>query len=158
MKRKITFLSIILILTFAGLLLWNPPWIKTNSGVATATEVTVYRSPTCGCCENYASYLERKGFAVNLVETNNMNWIKTRYAVPRHLESCHTTVVGDYVVEGHIPVEVIHKLLTEKPAVAGIAMPGMPSGSPGMPGAKTDSFRIYSFDEKGHPWNLFMEM
>ncbi|MEE4377138.1 MAG: DUF411 domain-containing protein [Candidatus Competibacteraceae bacterium] len=159
MKQKILYLSIFLLLAFTGLLIWNPPWIQKNPGLATAAQaVTVYRSPTCGCCENYADYLEGKGFKVDLIETNDLDRIKAKYGIPSHFKSCHTTVMGDYVVEGHIPVEVVHKLLDEKPAVAGIAMPGMPSGSPGMPGAKREKFRVYSFDAKGNQLDVFAEM
>jgi hypothetical protein len=121
------------------------------SGVTSvsAQALTVYKSPTCGCCANYIAYLRRNGFRVETVETEDMSAIKTEHGIPYDMESCHTTVMGDYVVEGHIPVEVMYKLLEEKSAVSGIAMPGMPAGSPGMPGAKRGAFIIHQMTEAG---------
>lgn len=110
---------------------------------------TVYRSATCGCCANYITYLRRAGVKVEEKITADMTAIKKQFGVPEELTSCHTTRLGDFTVEGHIPVEAIQKLLAEKPTVAGIALPQMPSGSPGMPGAKYGTFDIYSFASSG---------
>ena len=107
-------------------------------------KVTLYKSQSCGCCAGYASALERQGFNVETVPTSNMAAIKDKYDVPSNMGSCHTAVIGDYFVEGHVPFEAIEKLLQEKPAIDGIALPGMPSGSPGMPGSKTEKWTIYS--------------
>ena len=112
-------------------------------------EIVVYKSPNCGCCGNYAKYLSKEGFNVKVVNEIDMTTIKEKYNIPVDLESCHTTVVGDYVVEGHIPVEGIAKLMTEKPDIKGIAMPNMPSGSPGMPGPKQGPFVVYELTEDG---------
>ncbi len=106
-------------------------------------KIVVYKSPTCGCCEAYSSYLKSKDIAVDVQNVADLNVIKERFNIPLNLQSCHTMEVGEYVVEGHVPLEVIEKLLTEKPDIGGIAMPGMPSGSPGMPGPKTAPFTIY---------------
>lgn len=95
-------------------------------------EAIAYRSPTCGCCENYEEYLTRHGFAVESEVTDDLDPVKERYGIPPDAESCHTVIVGNYVVEGHVPVEAIQKLLDEQPDVDGIALPGMPSNSPGM--------------------------
>lgn len=118
--------------------------------------VTVYKTATCGCCGNYVTYLERSGFDVEAVNVPSLGDIKTQYSIPADMQSCHTTVIGDYVVEGHIPVEAISKLLAEKPAIRGIAMPGMPSGSPGMPGPK-EPFLIYELNDGGKG-PLFIEL
>ena len=112
-------------------------------------EIVIYKSPNCGCCGNYAKYLSREGFNVKVVDEIDMTKIKEKYNIPTELESCHTTVVGDYVVEGHIPAEGIVKLMTEKPDIKGIAMPNMPSGSPGMPGPKQGPFVVYELTEDG---------
>jgi len=109
----------------------------------------VHKSATCGCCANYISYLKNEGFAVTAENHIDMGLIKEQYHVPNGLESCHTAVIDGYVVEGHIPVASIAKLLSESPQVAGIALPGMPAGSPGMGGSKIDSFAVYSFSEIG---------
>lgn len=112
-------------------------------------KAVVYRSPNCDCCGNYVSYLKKKGFEVEIKSVVSTSEIQKQYGVPNNLSSCHTTVIGDYAIEGHVPVEAIAKLLEEKPAIRGTALPGMPSGSPGMPGPKRGAFSIYSFKEDG---------
>lgn len=127
-----------------------------DSALFKGQAVTVYKTVTCGCCGNYVTYLERNGMEVEAVNVPSLGDIKKQYNIPADMQSCHTTVVGDYVVEGHIPVEAISKLLAEKPAIRGIAMPGMPSGSPGMPGPK-EPFLIYELTETGKG-SLFLEL
>ncbi len=119
-----------------------------SSGI-TGQEVTVYKTSTCGCCHVYAQYLKKEGMRVSEVDVADLNSIKHQYGIPTEMESCHTSIVGDYVIEGHIPVAVIEKLLTEKPDIQGIALPGMPAGSPGMPGAKTSVWTIFALNNDG---------
>lgn len=107
-------------------------------------KVTVYKSPTCGCCAGYVSYLENYGWEVEVVEDVNMLEIKERYNIPSEVESCHTMVMGDYAVEGHVPMSVLRKLLEESPDIDAIALPDMPAGSPGMPGFKNKEWDIHS--------------
>jgi len=117
---------------------------------ALVSEITVFRSPTCGCCGKWIEHAEAAGFQVKDEVTEDMSAIKQTYGVPQSLTSCHTTVVGDYVVEGHIPAEDVQRLLTEKPDIAGIAVPGMPIGSPGMEsGDYTEPYTVFSFTESG---------
>jgi hypothetical protein len=111
--------------------------------------VTLYKSPNCGCCSGHAEALEAVGFAVIIEETEDVNLIKQTHNIPLGGESCHTLVIGDYVVEGHVPLEAIEKLLTEKPDIAGIGLPGMPIGTPGMPGRKTASYEVYQLSAAG---------
>lgn len=111
--------------------------------VAQTREATVYKDPNCGCCAAYVHYLEQNGFKVTVRNTPNLTAIKRQHGVPEPLEGCHTTLVGGYVVEGHVPVTVLNKLLAEKPAIKGISLPGMPEGSPGMSGTKQEPFTIY---------------
>jgi hypothetical protein len=106
-------------------------------------QATLYKNPQCGCCEAYADYLRENGFAVTVEPTHDLPLIKRQYGVPAPLEGCHTTLVEGYVVEGHVPVSTLIRLLTEKPAIKGISLPGMPAGSPGMFGEKTEPFTIY---------------
>ena len=121
-------------------------------------EVTIYKSQSCGCCGLYSKYLESKGkLNINVVNMQDLSSIKTKYEVPSILESCHTTIIGDYFVEGHVPLEAIEKLMEEKPDIKGIGMPGMPSGSPGMPGAKNGYFTIYSVNKDGSQ-DVFMTL
>jgi len=110
---------------------------------------TVYRSATCGCCANYITYLRRQGVKVDEKISDDMDAVKRQYGVPTELSSCHTTIIDGYTVEGHIPVEAIGKLLAERPALVGIALPRMPSGSPGMPGTKYGTFDIAGFVTSG---------
>ncbi len=120
-----------------------------NATVAfAATDVTVYKSPTCGCCEKYVEYLRKNGYAVNAVNESNMDGIKKRYGVA-HAASCHTALVGGYVVEGHVPVHAIHKLLKDKPDLIGISAPGMPMNSPGMGEMKKGTLTIYAIPRNG---------
>lgn len=118
--------------------------------VALAQELTVFRSPTCGCCGQWIEHMEAAGFQVQDNLTEDMNAVKTQYGVPANLASCHTTLADGYVVEGHIPAEDVQRLLAEKPDVAGIAVPGMPIGSPGMEsGDYVEPYTVFSFTESG---------
>ena len=108
---------------------------------------TIYKSPTCGCCVGFTGILKREGYTVNIESTEDMSVIKEKYGIPREMESCHTTIIDGYVIEGHVPMEILDKLLSEKPAIDGIALPNMPSGSPGMPGPKRAPFTIYQITD-----------
>lgn len=112
-----------------------------------APSVTVYSSPTCECCGEYEKYLEAEGFKVESVKTEGYAGIKEGLGIPQDMWSCHTVMVDEYYVEGHVPVEAIWKLVEEQPQIDGIALPGMPSGSPGMAGIKAQPFTIYSVVE-----------
>jgi hypothetical protein len=111
---------------------------------------TLYKNPACTCCETYADYLRENGFVVRVEPTHDLPLLKRQYDVPAPLEGCHTTLVESYVVEGHVPVAAILRLLSEKPAIRGISLPGMPPGSPGMFGEKTEPFTIYEISD-GEP-------
>ena len=117
-----------------------PNVLKTGSD-----PVQLYKSMQCGCCGVYVNYLKNAvGDRIQVTDVTNIAETKNQYHIPKDMESCHTTVIGDYVIEGHVPIEAINKLLSEKPNIVGIAMPGMPSGSPGMPGSKSGDFVIYA--------------
>lgn len=148
---KYSYLILIALIVLAGAYFGVRQFQKANFlTIAPGMEkAVVYKSPTCGCCQNYVSYLSGLGFDVEVVNTNDMDAIKAKYGVPSDLESCHTTIIGDYFVEGHVPGEAIQKLMSELPSIKGIAMPGMPSGSPGMPGAKTGAFKISAVSDEG---------
>jgi hypothetical protein len=116
---------------------------------ATPTRATLYKNPQCDCCEGYAAYLRQNDFEVDVKPTNDLAEISRKAGVPPELEGCHTMFVDDYVVDGHVPVKVIRRLLSERPAIAGITLPGMPTGSPGMTGRKTGPFKIYAVSKDG---------
>lgn len=118
-------------------------------------QATLYKNPQCTCCEGYAQYLEKNGFQVDVKPTNDLAEISRTAGVPEALEGCHTMFVGGYVVDGHVPIEVIRRLLAEKPAIAGITLPGMPSGSPGMDGPKTGTWIVYAVTKDSNPPQIF---
>lgn len=122
--------------------------IATTSRTADAT-ITVYKSPTCGCCSKWVDHLRAAGFDVETSDVDNLGPVKAHFGVGRELASCHTAVIGDYVIEGHVPADVIGRLLAERPAVKGLAVPGMPVGSPGMEGSYREPYSILAFDERG---------
>ena len=111
---------------------------------AETLHATLYKNPQCSCCEGYAAYLRNNGFAVDVKATNDLAQISLKAGVPERLQGCHTMFINGYVVDGHVPVKTIRKLLAEKPAIAGITLPGMPTGSPGMVGKKKGPFTIYA--------------
>jgi hypothetical protein len=113
------------------------------------TPMVVYKDPNCGCCHNWVEIMTQSGFEVSVTDTANMAAIKTRYGVPAKAGSCHTAIVGGYVIEGHVPADLIRKVLKEKPPVKGLAVPGMPMGSPGMEGARKDAYDVLTFDRMG---------
>jgi len=117
-------------------------------------DVTLYKSPNCGCCVKYVEYLKANGFAVKAYDQADMDGIKKRYGVTR-VASCHTALVQGYVVEGHVPVGAIRKLLKEKPAIAGISVPGMPLNSPGMGEMKKGTLTVYSIPKDGAAPKVF---
>ncbi|EGV49836.1 DUF411 domain-containing protein [Candidatus Endoriftia persephone] len=116
---------------------------------AKAADVVVYKSPTCGCCKGWVSHLKENGYTVEVHNQRNMNPVKAELGVPRHLQSCHTAKVGEYVIEGHVPADVIARLLKEKPSIKGLAVPGMPMGSPGMEGPREDPYDVVTFQANG---------
>lgn len=111
--------------------------------------MTVHKSPLCGCCGDYVAILRQLGAQVTVVDTQDTASVKRSLGLPMNTWSCHTTVVAGYAVEGHVPLEAIERLLFERPRVDGIALPGMPAGSPGMNGAKTAPFQVVAFDQTG---------
>jgi hypothetical protein len=111
--------------------------------------ITVYKDPGCECCARWVKHLSSNGFAPAVHDVANMDEIKRTMRVPVALQSCHTAVVGRYVVEGHVPADLIKKLVAEKSTALGLAAPGMPMGSPGMEGPTKDKYDIIAFDASG---------
>ncbi len=113
--------------------------------------VTVYKTPTCGCCAKWVDHLRESGFEVKTTDLEDVTPMKEQLGVPSRLGSCHTAVVDGYVVEGHVPAEDVKRLIEEKPDVTGIAVPGMPIGSPGMEveGRPAERYEVYAFDKRG---------
>ncbi len=116
---------------------------------AAAQAAEVFLTPTCGCCSKWTDHLEAAGFKVTRVIRADIDAVPARQRVPASLRSCHTAVIGKYLVEGHVPADVIQKMLKERPAIAGIAVPGMPMGSPGMEGPNPQRYTIVAFQADG---------
>lgn len=123
---------------------------KSDSGTETVS-VTMYKNPGCECCTKWADHLEANGFEVTEEPTPKLQAIKAQYDIPYDMASCHTAVIGDYIVEGHVPAANIKSLLAGKPDAVGLAVPGMPIGSPGMevPGRAPEAYNVYLFKEDG---------
>ena len=122
-------------------------------------KAALYKNPDCGCCDDYASYLKGHDFAVDIVETPELDKFRAQKGVPKDLAGCHTMLVEGYVVEGHVPVKAIERMLSQKPKIVGISLPGMPAGSPGMTGKKEKPFTVYAFAGQpgGKPQVYFVE-
>ncbi|NRB28759.1 MAG: DUF411 domain-containing protein, partial [Roseibacillus sp.] len=122
----------------AALFLGDPTW-------ADSSEVKVYKTPTCGCCSRWVEHLEANGFSVETQELPDLTTLKLSNGIPRPLSSCHTAFVRGYVIEGHVPAQDIERLLKQRPAVAGLTVPGMPIGSPGMEGPNPKRYEVLTF-------------
>lgn len=116
---------------------------------AAGTAMLVYKDPGCACCENWVNLMTRAGFEVSVRNTTDMNPIKKRYHVTEALISCHTALVGGYVIEGHVPADLIRKVLAEKPKLVGLTVPGMIVGTPGMEGSPRQRYAVLAFDAAG---------
>lgn len=118
-----------------------------------APTMEVFKSPTCGCCSKWVDHIREGGFTVKVTDLSDdaLASLKEKHGIPRTAQSCHTGLVGGYVVEGHVPVDEVHRLLKERPAITGIAVGGMPTGSPGMevPGRRAQTYNVVTFDKQG---------
>lgn len=127
-------------------------WDKeTEADYSGTTEMTVYRSPTCGCCGVWVDHAQKHGFKIEDIKTDEMEALKQKHNIPPELASCHTTIIDGYVMEGHIPADDIKRFLAEKPDnMVGLAVPGMPIGTPGMEAKDIKQpFQVLAFNDKG---------
>lgn len=133
--------------TLAALTLATAPGLAQRP----APTVQVYKSPTCGCCANWVKHLQQHGFRTQVTEMDDVAGIKAQHRIPARAQSCHTAIVDGYVLEGHVPAADVQRLLKERPAVVGLAVPGMPIGSPGMevPNVKPQAYDVVAFDKQG---------
>jgi hypothetical protein len=129
----------------------SAPQAGQTAAPAQGTRMVVYKTPSCGCCRAWVDHVQAAGFAVEVRDMPDVAPVKHEHGLPGHLASCHTAIVDGYVVEGHVPADVIRRMLAERPQVAGIAVPGMPVGSPGMevPGGRKDPYDIIAFSKDG---------
>jgi hypothetical protein len=124
----------------------DTPDIESTQALPT---VLVYKTPSCGCCNGWVEHMEAAGFTVDARNVTDIMSVKLDAGVPTPMSSCHTALIDGYVVEGHVPAEQVKGLLADRPEVAGIAVPGMPTGSPGMGGPNARPYQVYSFETDG---------
>lgn len=112
--------------------------------------MTVYKSPSCGCCKSWVTHMQGAGFTVKVIDMDDLTAVKKNAGVPQKLQSCHTALVGAYVIEGHVPADLVKKMLNQKPQITGLAVAGMVTGSPGMEmGESKDPYDVIAFDRTG---------
>ena len=130
-----------------GTALWRRGTFR--SAQSAAKPITVYASPSCECCHKWVKHLKDNGFDVRVENVDDVTVQKRKLGVPETLWSCHTATVAGYVIEGHVPADLIQKALSERPNIAGLSAPGMPNGSPGMEGTGKDTYEIVAFTKDG---------
>src|SRR5262245_39307211 len=140
-----------LIVGMTGVLLLSAAVVGQQQAKPKLIPMSVYKSPSCGCCSKWVDYMRKNGFDPKVQDVDNIGALKLKLGVREDVSSCHTTEVGGYIVEGHVPVESVQRLLKERPKIAGIAVPGMPAGSPGMevPGGRKDPYNVLAFTSDG---------
>jgi len=111
--------------------------------------ITVHKDPTCGCCSGWVEHLQKAGFGTKVLDAKDLDAVKKRLGVPDELAACHTAQLAGYVIEGHVPAVALRRLLAEKPKAAGLAVPGMPVGSPGMEGGPPEKYDVVLFGPQG---------
>ena len=126
-----------------GLAATTPAFADESSGQA-----VLYKNPECSCCESYANYLRENGFEVTVKPTHDLATMSRAAGIPDDFEGCHLTLIDDYVISGHVPVATVNRLLSERPDIKGVTLPGMPLGSPGMGGTMTAPLTIYEIGEE----------
>jgi hypothetical protein len=140
----------IFVAAFIGVLAAPSPIVSAQSSGQPVMEV--YKSPTCGCCSKWVEHVRQHGFTARVTDLDDraLDALKAKQGVPRTAQSCHTALISGYAIEGHVPAADVKRLLKEKPAVAGLAVAGMPVGSPGMevPG-RSQAYNVITFDKKG---------
>jgi len=146
----------------AGVLLVFSPSTQAGEQTSPSTtaerpEIVVFKSPYCGCCGGWAEHMEAEGYVVSTRDMADLEFVKKAAGVPDELQSCHTAIIDGYTIEGHVPASAIDQLLRERPAVKGLAVPGMPIGSPGMEGPDPEAYNVMSFDEAGRS-SVFMHL
>ena len=152
MKSKTFIFLALLVIGIAGSVIWliiNDYNERQDNMATSVTEAVMYKNSGCQCCDKWATYMGRYGYNISIQPVSNMPEIKDKFYIPSDMESCHTTLIDGYVVEGHVPVEDINRLLKEDPEAVGIAAPGMPSSSPGMNTSLNDPYDVFIIDEGG---------
>jgi len=137
-----------ILIVLLPLMVWAP--FQSAGAGALNPKITVYKSRFCGCCKNWSRYLGERGFIVTEKPVEHLGPLKKKFGIPRRFSACHTATAGGYVIEGHVPLEDIKRLLHERPDIRGLAVRGMPKGAPGMEGAaKKGAFKVMAIRKDG---------
>ena len=149
LKKNLIKLTVPIVLIFSFFYIFNFVTDKKDAlaNINNKQIVEVFKTPSCGCCYGYVLFLEEEKFEVKQTDMRSLHTIKQKYNIPVEMQSCHTTIMGKYFIEGHVPFEAVNKLLKEQPDIDGIALPGMPIGTPGMPGDKDEPYVIYQLKD-----------
>ena len=149
LKKNLIKLTVPIVLIFSFFYILNFVTDKKDAfaNINNKQIVEVFKTPSCGCCYGYVLFLEEEKFEVKQTDMRSLHTIKQKYNIPVEMQSCHTTIMGKYFIEGHVPFEAVNKLLKEQPDIDGIALPGMPIGTPGMPGDKDEPYVIYQLKD-----------
>ena len=152
MNKNYLYLAIIVgLVGVLGYQIWNISTRDTGTPTSmNAQEVVMYKNPGCQCCTGWAGHMERAGFSVTETPTDQLAAIKLEQGIPYTMGSCHTAIVNGYVIEGHVPVADVKRLLSEKPDAKGLAVPGMPAGSPGMESPNPEPYKVYLIGKDGN--------
>jgi len=152
MKPKKFFTYASLIIFIAGGAIWyiiDDYYAKQGASPTAKADVVMYKNEGCQCCDKWAQYMEGSGYSVETVADQDMYGVKAEKGIPQDMGACHTAIVGDYVVEGHVPAEDVRRLLREQPDAKGLVVPGMPASSPGMNTAFNEPFKVYLLKDDG---------
>jgi len=152
MKPRKFFVYASLIILVAGGAIWyiiSDYYARQGSSPATKADIVMYKNSGCQCCDKWAQYMEGSGYSVETVAAQNLYAIKSEEGIPENMGACHTALVGDYVVEGHVPAEDVMRLLREQPDAKGLVVPGMPASSPGMNTALNEPYKVYLLNNDG---------
>ncbi|MDZ7681192.1 MAG: DUF411 domain-containing protein [Fodinibius sp.] len=152
MKPKKFFAYAAAIVCLAGGAIWyiiNDYYARQDGGSSDNAQVVMYKNAGCQCCDKWAEYMQGSGYSVKVVNAENLYAVKSEEGVPQNMGACHTSVIGDYVVEGHVPAEDIRRLLKEQPDARGLVVPGMPASSPGMNTAFGEPYKVYLLKNDG---------
>ena len=148
MMNSILYISLIILSTMTTAFYSNNQALADDSTSSKTLEaITVYKTPSCGCCGNWISHLENNGFKVNAINQNDLSSLKAQLGIAPNVQACHTAKIGNYFVEGHVPASDIKKMLATKPDIKGITVPGMPMGSPGMEGSRKDNYNVLAINK-----------
>lgn len=153
MKPSRFFTYVFFLLLAAGGAIWyiiSDYYARQEAGSTNSADIVMYKNPGCECCNKWASYMQRNGYSISVIASQNLQGVKAEYGIPREMGACHTALIDGYVIEGHVPAGDIKRLRNERPDAVGLAVPGMPASSPGMNTALNQPYEVFLIDRQGN--------